>query len=656
MKGLLTVWLIAAALADAVGGALPTVYQHFAAGGVSSGLEAGASGFRLNGRALTVLSGAVHYFRVHPELWRDRLRKLRAMGFIAVETYVPWNLHEPRKDQYDFGDGGDDMSEFLNITRFLQTAQEEDLLAVIRPGPYICAEWEFGGLPSWLLRAKNFEVRTANAEYLERVEKYFDKLFPILAKQQFVNGGPIIAIQIENEYGAMAKSTGDAGKRYLQYIAQLQDRHGLNASLQYTADSPSRSALGRVGNYLMTANFKDNPSGELDTLKKLQPDKPLWVMEYWTGWYDRWMGAHAGMDTGGYASRVEEILRYPASINLYMFHGGTSFGFLNGANVATGFPSVTFDVSSYDYAAPLSEAGDYTEKYNVTSALAAKYNPVQLSTPARPAESTKRAYPATPVSGMLDLGQLLAQVPSGDRVRSPRVLAMETLDINNGSGQSYGYAVYRKTGATVPEGATLKIEGRVHDVGMLLFDGERQTEAFTGVQQTKGFGYYDASDAEFEARQALRNGTLDLLVENWGRVNYGYSTATFRQWKGLWEGDVLLDGAALRDWEIIALQFNKRWVQGLTGWREVARTSGPTLYRASLDVALPADTFLDMSAWGKGVAFVNGFNVGRFFSGGPQRTLYVPAPLLRAGANQIMVFEMYTPAKEIVFSSTPKLS
>nr|CAD7456009.1 unnamed protein product [Timema tahoe] len=629
---------------------LPSVFEHYTNGGIESGLVAQSDGFKLNGRDITILSGSIHYFRVHPVYWRDRLQKLKALGFNTVQIYFPWNLHEPRKDVYDFGDGDNDMSAFLDFKKFIQIAQEEDLLVNARAGPYICAEWEFGGLPRLNIEEVNPNLRGG------RVENHLGKTTPSSPERDSILDLPIL---IENEYGAVGANTGTAGQEYLTFIYNLMKLNGLNNSLIYTSDS-AYNTRGSLDGVLRTINFQKNPEDQLNHLKELQPNLPLWVMEYWSGWYDAWFGSHTAVNTNLYTTNLETIIgTYKASVNLYMFIGGTDFGFLNGANIANSFPTYNPQVSSYDYNSPLTEAGDYTEKYNATRELAAKYNPVQLKVPDLPAQSIKRAYPTTSVSEQLTFDQLIDLVPAEDRVTSDDVIAMELLDINEGNGQSYGFVVYRKTDLDIPENSILTIEGKVHDVGILLLDNVRQTEPLTDREQTRGFGYWETSDNQFSLKNEAVTGTLDIFVENWGRVNYGSSIDVFtKQKKGLWEGSVLLNDNTITGWEIIALQFNSTWVKSLSGWGDVSTTgsANPTLYRATLDISeTPSDTFINMSAWGKGNVFINGFNIGRYFSGGPTKTLYIPAPLLVQGTNEVLVFELYTAAPEIVFSDVPLL-
>ncbi|XP_047001702.1 beta-galactosidase-1-like protein 2 [Schistocerca americana] len=637
---------------------LQPVLKYYQGSSIESGLVADADGFHLNNKNLTIFSGALHYFRVHPSYWEDRIAKISALGLVAVETYVPWNLHEPEEGVYDFGDGDREFSAFLNLDLFIQKVYEANLLMLIRPGPYICAEWEFGGLPSWLLRTSGIKVRTSDEKYTSKVKAYYDKLLPIIAKWQFIKGGPIIAVQLENEYG----STGVVDKEYLTFLRDLYLSHGIEG-LFYTSDSPLSSGdRGSLEGALQTANFQVNPEDQLNRLKELQPDKPAMVMEYWSGWFDHWMeSSHSTTSVESFRDVLERIITFPASFNLYMFHGGTSFGFMNGANIADTFPTYTPDVTSYDYDAPLSEAGDYTEKYTAVKELLEQYAPRQFLKADAPKESDKVAYADVPLLGQLTLDEIVAQVDAGDWVNSTEILPMEYLDINNGNGQSYGFVLYRKTGVTIGESSVLQIIGRVRDLAIVLIDGESKTDPLTSVIQLEGFGFWEQSNASttLNADGSVPH-TLDILVENWGRNNFGslLNDKDFDQRKGIVSGPVLVNGTALSDWQIFALQFKKKWLQRLTGWQPISEESvrGPVLIRATFNVdSTPQDTFIDMSAWGKGSVFLNGFPLGRYFNLGPQRTLYVPAPLLIQGENEILIFELYTSASKVVFSDVPIL-
>lgn len=308
-----------------------------------------SNGFCLDGKPFRLIAGAIHYFRVPRAYWEDRLRKLRACGFNAVETYVAWNVHQPREDVFDF-------SGMLDVEAFLETALRLGLYAIVRPSPYICAEWEFGGLPWWLLGKPGIRLRCMNDAYMDAVSRYYDELMPRLARLQSTQGGPILAMQVENEYG----SYGD-DKVYLQALADGMRARGIDVPL-FTSDGPTDFMLtgGTLPGLLKTGNFGSQPGGQFAKLREHQPDGPLMCAEFWNGWFDHWTEQHHTRDPQDAANCLAEILETGASVSAYMFHGGTNFGFMNGAN---GLDEYQPTVSSYDDDAPVNECGDLTDKY-----------------------------------------------------------------------------------------------------------------------------------------------------------------------------------------------------------------------------------------------------------------------------------------------------
>ncbi|CAG9857698.1 unnamed protein product [Phyllotreta striolata] len=644
---------------------LPTNYGHYTAGGIRGGITSDKPNFYLNDKEIFLYSGAMHYFRVPRAYWRDRLRKMRAAGLNAVETYVPWNLHEPQSGKrppsddnadsgpclmvwdgkFDFGDGGNDMSDFLHLEEFLKTAQEEDLFAIVRSGPFICAEFEFGGHPSWLLREKSIDFRTTEKTYVSHVTRWFNALLPILAALQFTKGGPVVMLQVENEYSV----SGKRDKALLKVLRSLMLEHGIVEQL-VTSDNPIRGAHGTWPDlFLMTGNFDQKPKEQFDMLKKIQPGRPTMAMEFWSGWFDFWGGAHTNKTVEEFRYNYEEILKYPASVNIYMFHGGTNFGFLNGAgNLAyddwnTDYHSI---ISSYEYLSPLDEAGDYTDKYWATKELLSKYNPVKTLLPAVPDRPKKTAYESIKIEKEMLLYDMLETIKP---VASKEVVAMETLDINNGNGQSFGYVVYRKTGLNIPAGAVLKIQGRVCDTVMVLVDGVLVSPWLERSKDLAGFGTWKILDSTLVlSNRSLTNARLELVVENWGRVNVG----VYKQFKGLWQSQVKLNDEYITDWSVYPLEFKSAWTKSLSSWgKELTDTVGPAMYKATLRVeGEPVDTFVHMEQWIKGIVIVNGFVLGRYAKMGPIQTLYLPAPLLRTGDNDIIIFEHYKPAQRVDFS------
>lgn len=632
---------------------LPTLYEYYTSGGIKNGLTADNRQFKLNNMDIHIYSGAMHYFRVPRAYWRDRLRKLRASGLNTVETYVPWNLHEFQNNSFDFGKGGSDMEDFLGIQEYLKIAQEEDLLALIRPGPYICSEWEFGGLPSWLLREDDIKVRTKDSKFMKYVERYFSVLLPLLAALQFTNGGPIIGFQIENEYGS-TEENGKVDDVYLQQLKEIMEKNGVK-ELMYTSDGiSSHGTLGSVPGVLRTANFASNPKREFEALLKTQPDKALMCMEYWAGWFDHWSEKHHYRPADDYENVLKDIITYPASVNLYMFHGGTNWGFLNGANIADGSTDnkgYQPDTTSYDYDAPLSENGDYTDKYIRTQVLLKEYNPIKTKLPMAPIETKRFKYESIPIEQQLFLWDLETQIET--KTASSKLISMEHLPINNNSGQSYGYIVYKKKNLNLAAKSILKISGRVCDTVMVLVNGNLISKPLTNNSDLDGFGYWRMKDSTIQLTDVeLENATLELVVENWGRNNFG-SLKQFVQFKGLWQGPVSIDNNAIADWDIYPLEFKKKWTTSLRDWYPVEHEKGPSLYKATLKADELYDTYIDMSGWTKGIVIVNGFVLGRYAKIGPQMSLYLPAPFLKKGDNDILVFEHFTPDKKIVFAKDP---
>lgn len=635
-----------------------SVYQYYTDGGaqVSEGLKAEGADFTLNKKAISLYSGSIHYFRVHPSYWRDRLRKLRAAGFIAVETYVPWNLHEPYDGVFDFGDGEEDMSPFLDIKTFLQIAQEEDLLAILRPGPYICAEWEYGGLPSWLLRDPTIGVRTSEPKYMAKVERYFKQLLPILKDLQFTTGGPIIAFQVENEYGNTKEPNKDTDKEHLKEIKKLFESAGL-VELYFTSDTPSKGKqYGAIEGVLEVANFNEKAKEELTILKSFQPNKPAMVMEFWTGWFDHWGEAHHGMTLHDFKTVLEDILKFPSGVNFYMFHGGTTFGFLNGGNVYKTFPYYLPDISSYDYDAPLSEAGDYTDKYEETIKLLEKYQKVIFKKPDRPKETKKIAYQPLGSPESLDWNSLLVQVEKDDVLTLPQPVYMEQLNVNNGSGQNFGYIVYRKEAHTLQPNSELQITGQIKGAAMVVVDNSLRSPPLQTISDFQGFGYWSTEESKNILNLQVKSAStsdVDVIIENWSRNNYGKLSTDFHEVRGLAPNQIKVDGKVVENFKVYALQFKGKWVRGLTGWKSGGTANkGPTMLKFKLSVTEPTDTFLDMQEWGKGIVFVNGFNLGRYCTIGPIRTLFAPAPLFKKGTNEICVFEHFSPATQLKFSET----
>uniref|UniRef100_A0A8D8SS88 Beta-galactosidase-1-like protein 2 n=4 Tax=Cacopsylla melanoneura TaxID=428564 RepID=A0A8D8SS88_9HEMI len=620
--------------------------------------------FLLNGKEFRILSGSIHYFRVRPEYWRDRLKKLRAMGANTVETYIAWNLHEPMKDVYEFGEINKD----IDFIRFIKMAQEEDLFVIIRPGPYICAEWDFGGMPSYLLREPGIKLRSMDPRFLNRVRLYFNNVLPLLEPLQFIDGqGPIIMFGVENELAVLGANVAD--KEYLRELVAMYRSNGLRSPL-FTADDPSMGSSGSLieDGILYAANIL-YAGEELRKLTLMQPNKPLMVMEWWTGWFDTWAkNRHNIFPANEYEMTLQSLLDFPVSLNLFMFSGGTSWGFYNGANLDKTLEKYTPDTTSYDYDAPLTEGGDYTAKYWITRKYFLQVGQnVNISHPTPPEVPIKIAYDNLPLEQQLSWHNLVSQIPLEKIVVSPSLIPMEDLEVNNGSGQSFGYTLYRQPDWHIPmdQDAVMRIQGRASDIAIVMINQERQTIPLNDEQDLIQFGFWKTENAELLLNITRPANNIDILVENTGRVNYwlndDFKFSNIKKGLGTTFDNIVTinNERPQKIWLIYAMEFERDWMIGLTKFESVdpeRNLVSPTLYQFTLSITNLddlRDTYLDMQDWTRGVVFVNGFNLGRYSRLSPYQSLYLPAPLLHLGQNKICVFEHYRRSTHLSFSDKP---
>ncbi|XP_013386988.1 beta-galactosidase-1-like protein 2 [Lingula anatina] len=601
--------------------------------GERTGLETKYKKFYLDGKPLRILSGAVHYFRVVPEYWADRLMKLKSCGLNTVETYVPWNLHEEIKGNYKF-DG------MLDLRKYILLAKKLGLYVIFRPGPFICSEWDFGGLPSWLLHDPHMRVRSTYQPFMDAVDSYFSQLIPLVADLQYTKGGPIIAVQIENEYGSFSNDIN-----YMEFVKTTMEKYGI-VELMFTSDNDMGIDKGSMPGVLVTANFNELhvAEGLFNQIRKTNPEWPLMAMEFWPGWFDHWGEEHHKYSEEKTETVLRYILKNDGSVNFYMFHGGTNFGFMNGANGPPYAPTIT----SYDYDAPLNERGGLTNKYAKIKEIFEEMIPSEIPHPLPELPSSAHlgtmGYGTVKMTRYMPLDSMLTYVES---VHSKEVIPMEFLDINNGGGQGYGFILYRKS---VTSGGTLKITGHVRDRAVVLFDGNEE-------------GVIDCykPDQIVEVKVS-KMGMLDILVENLGRVNYadGKSGVLDDQRKGLVE-PVNLGDTKLEGWSIYPLEFKKKFLRNIVSspkWTKFDREfQGPAIFRGTFFIHEESarDTYINMVGWKKGVVFVNGFNLGRYWEKGPQGTLYLPGPLLKKGDNEILVFELHKPNSVVILDNHPVL-
>ena len=569
--------------------------------------------FRLDGKPLQIISGEMHFARIPREYWRHRLRMAKAMGLNTIATYVFWNYHEVRPGVFDFRTGNRDLAAFVKI------AQEEGLWVILRPGPYACAEWDFGGLPSYLLKELDLKVRSKDPRFLDAAHRYIDALAREIRPLQATRGGPIIMVQAENEYGSFGSDSA-----YKEFHRTMLVNAGIDVPL-FTSDGDWLFAKGSIPGVLMTANGETNYDTLVSRVNTFHDGQgPYMVAEFYPGWLIHWAEKFPITPTNSFLGSYDSLLARGASVNLYMFHGGTNFGFTSGANYTRDHP-IQPSITSYDYDAPLSEAGWATPKYYAIRESIRRH--VSYDIPAVPDTLPVIALPPVTLSPSGDLFGLVRGITPH---LAPQPLSMEEMD------QVQGYVLYRHTMNAATSGL-LEVPG-LRDYAVVMVNGKRVA---TLNRQDKSF------TAPIDAPAG---GRLEILVENMGRINYGGDMVNNR--KGI-ISPVKLAGVELSDWASIPLPFEKVPVVP-PGMR--SRDGVPHVLRGSFTLSKTGDTFLDMRGWGKGIVFVNGVNLGRYWQVGPQQTLYLPGAWLKRGRNEIVVFETgETTAKTVAGLTTPIL-
>lgn len=618
-------------------------------------LEARDGRFWLDGEETRLLSGSIHYFRVPHQYWRDRLLKLKATGLNMVETYTAWNLHEPYEGEFNFAN---DKHSNLDLAEFIRLAGELDLLVNLRPGPYICAEWEWGGHPYWLLQDEEMKVRTTYPGYQRAVRNYYEALFEQVGPLLYENGGPVVMVQVENEYAGYGS---EVDPEYLPWLRDLTIEMGVN-ELLFTCDGfwdlpkyqipDSGVALDDV---LWTVNFKDGASNKLDRLFNMQPDKPVMVMEWWTGWFDYWGIDHQTWSAESFGTELKSILEYGefgGHVNYYMYHGGTNFGWMNGANWNVGQESGRFEyqpvTTSYDYDSPLSEHGNMTEKCTVSQQLFRDI--VGIDIPDVDVESTPPTVTHEAVSATQG-AQLWRNLAQAEKVEGSAPMAMEFLPVNKNRGQPYGYVLYEATNELSQGSHTIdKMNESLNGRATIHVNNQLQ------YRITNTPGNQDIAE-NIEINAESDGSKVSILYENSGRINYKrLNGATM----GLRE-PVGIDGEMEQTWNIISLPMDEDYLNSLRYDAGDARTvEAPAFYKMELVINADnhKDTFLNMENWTKGVVWVNGVNLGRYWAEeGPATTMYLPAPFLQVGTNEIIVFEEVksAPSRTLQFLDYPVL-
>lgn len=561
----------------------------------------GESDFLLDGKRFQIRCGEIHSLRVPPEYWRHRLRMCKAMGLNTVCAYLFWNRHEPRPGVFDWKDEAD-------AAEFCRIAQQEGLWVILRPGPYACAEWEMGGLPWWLLKQDGVALRTRDPFFMDHARAWLREVGRVLGPLQVTHGGPILMVQVENEYGFYGKD-----KEYMKAMRQAMLDAGFDVPL-FACNPPHALRNGTPEGLFSVVNFGSNPQGGFKALRQLQPTGPLMCGEFYPGWFDTWGSPHHRGSAENLIRDLDYMLSNNGSFSLYMAHGGTTFGLWSGTD-----GPFKPDTSSYDYDAPISENGAPTAKFQLVRELFKKH--------LLPGETLPEPPPANPLMEIprFTLGEcapLLQNLPEAVEDETPRT--MEAYD------QGRGCILYR---TTLPAGPAATLEAaEVHDFAWVMLDGKP-----CGVMDRRGKRFKAALPARAKAAR------LDILVEAVGRVNFGVGV---HDRKGLHAPVRLVPQggapATLTGWQVYRLPLDKAMLAGL---RYGKAQAGPAFWRGTFTVAKAEDTYLDVRSWGKGVAWVNGHCLGRYWNIGPTQTMYLPGPWLKAGENEVVVLDLVGPEK-----------
>lgn len=569
--------------------------------------EVGKKAFMLDGKPFIIKAAEMHYTRIPAEYWEHRIKMCKALGMNTICIYAFWNIHEQRQGEFDFKGQND-------IAKFCRLAQKNGMYIMLRPGPYVCSEWEMGGLPWWLLKKKDIKLRTNDPYFLERTKLFMNEIGKQLAGLQISRGGNIIMVQVENEYGGYA-----VDKKYIANIRDIVRGAGFTDVPLFQCDWSSTFHLNGLDDLLWTINFGTgaNIDAQFKALKAARPDSPLMCSEFWSGWFDHWGRKHETRNAETMVSGLKDMLDRNISFSLYMTHGGTTFGHWGGANC----PPYSAMCSSYDYDAPISEAGWATPKYYKLRELLMQY-----ADPDQVIPDVPQAYPLIeiPTINFNERALLFDNLPKF--VKTESVKPMEEFD------QGWGTILYSTILPEVKEGTVLLID-EVHDWAQVYADG-------------KLLGRLDRRRGENSVvMPALKAGSrLDILIEAMGRVNFDYA---IHDRKGITEKVELLNeegNRELRNWQVYSFPTDAKFASKKKV-KEGGKVNAPAYYRASFNLKETGDVFLDMQTWGKGMVWVNGKALGRFWKIGPQQTLYLPGCWLKKGKNEIVVLDLLGPEK-----------
>jgi beta-galactosidase len=562
--------------------------------------EIGTTDFLLDGKRLQIRCGEIHFARVPREYWQNRIQLCKAMGLNTVCAYLFWNYHEFEKGKFDW-EGQKDIVEFCRL------AQKEGMWVILRPGPYVCAEWEMGGLPWWLLKKETMKLRSLDPDYMNESKRWLKEVGRVLGAMQVTKGGPILMAQVENEYGYYGTDT-----TYMEQMRQAMIDAGFNIPL-FACNPTHAMKSGFIPDLFNVVNFGSNPENGFKALREVQKTGPLMCGEFYPGWFDTWGVVHHKGNTPAYLTDLEYMLKNDASFSIYMAHGGTTFGLWAGCD-----RPFRPDVSSYDYDAPISEVGWVGEKFQKTRDLMSKY--------LLPGETLPEAPKPNPVIDIPEFS-LSEVAPLFDNL--PKPIKDETPHTMEAYDQGSGMILYRTTVAAGPEGYLEAKE--VRDFAWVYVDG-------------KQLGVMDRRSRRFKIKLPSRakDVQLDILVYTMGRVNFGPEA---HDRKGVYSPVLFSDNnqksTELKGWNIYRLDLQKPMISGLS-WKK-GTTKMPSFWRGNFSLEKTGDVFLDMNKCGKGVVWVNGYCLGRYWNIGPTQTMYLPGVWLKKGLNEVIVLDVLSP-------------
>ena len=567
----------------------------------------GNSQFLLDGKPFQIRAGEIHPARIPPAYWRHRIQMARAMGLNTVSVYEFWNLHEAEPGKFDFKTGERNLAEFLSIAR------EEGMWVLLRPGPYCCAEWDLGGLPWWLLRTPDIKLRCMDPRYTGPAARYFHELAAVIRPHMACNGGAILMVQLENEYGSYPRRD----HAYMVWLRDLWVKEGVRGPF-FTADGAGEHFLKGIVIPGVAVGLDTGAKEEHWTLaRRMNPGVPVFSSETYPGWLRHW--GEGNWKPTDVSKLVKFYMDTGKSFSLYVFHGGSNFGLSAGAN-SGGKGGYEPDVTSYDYGAPLDEQGRPTPAYYALRAQLASYLPAEEKLPPVPSPVPATDLPAIQLERWTGLWE---QLPAPVRAEQPA--CFESL------GQNQGMMVYR---TRIPAGDKRNLAmANLRDYAQVFVNG-----ALAGTLDRR------LGQRALDLPACAGPATLEILVEAMGHINFTIAMDSDR--KGLF-GDVKLAGVPLKDWEMLALPLADEWVSSLG--RTAAAPGRPGgLFRGEFKLDETVDTFFDMSRYKKGYVWINGRNLGRYWSIGPQQRLYCPAPWLKRGVNTIMVLDLERSSPETV--------